>query len=472
MYRSVEAEDPRESQLSDAQFEAARLGFFQFLRRKRMSPQFVDRHGEDLFGQACVEYTRQCSEGKEIFDPPAWIITCGWNRTKSLLETRDYRPDMVSADLLGDLPSEDDTPEQEVLSEDRHRKVNEAVQRLPDYQRRLLALSYFEDESVREAARRLGWTPSKAQRAHETARRRLRKMLDVEWSDELAIEVGLAAFLSVGGGGCARRLQLIGAIEGALDALAHPAELGYRLLDVARAPFSHGASSGHSGTAAEVGARAAANLHRQSRSLTDRASRRLPDLGGRLFTSGAAETGAAAAEGGGRTLEVCKAIAAACVIGGGAVTGALIVSEGHQEVSRPTASHHRQAAQNRAHPRGPTTPNAVLAEGRISEPTGSPAEEATTSPARGAHPVERHHSSEQQEHSEPAVKKAKPPPESPEGEFEPSPEAAAEPAPTTVVETETAVTDSAKTTSTASSSSGSGAKPKPVPANSPEEFEP
>jgi RNA polymerase sigma factor (sigma-70 family) len=450
--------------MSEAQFEAARLGYFGLLRRKRMSQDFVEREGEDLFAQACFEYSRQLAEGREIRNPVAWIVTCGWHRTVGLLETRDRRPRMVSTESLGELSEDEGTPEQEFLSEDRYRKVHEAVERLPDYQRRLLALSYFEGESVREAGRRMGWTPSKAQRAHETARRRLRKMLAVEWSDDLAIEVGLAAFLSVGGGGCARHLHLIGGIEGALDALRHPAELGHRLLDVARAPFSPGAPSGHSGKAAEVGARAMANLHRQSGSLAERASRRLSDVGGRLFTSGAAETGVAAAEGGGRTLEFCKAIAAACVIGGGAVTGALIVSEGHHEAARPTVSHHRKVADKRTEQQGASTSKRVLAEGQVSESPSQATPETTTSPTTGSHP----------ERSEPEVKKAKPPPESPEGEFEPSPEAAVEPAPATVVEPETAVTDSAKATSTPSSSSSSagGAKPKPVPTNSPEEFEP
>jgi RNA polymerase sigma factor (sigma-70 family) len=466
MYRQAVTEE-----LAKSQFDAARLGFLQLLRRKRMSPQFIEREAEDLFAQACFEYSRRLAEGEQIRNPDAWIVTCGWHRTVGLLETRDWRPRMVSTERVGELDEDEGTPEQEFLTEDRYRKVREAVERLPDHQRRLLALSYFEGESVREAARRLGWTASKAQRAHETARRRLHRLLDVEWSDELAIEVGLATFLSVGGGGCARHLQLIGGIEGAVDALCHPVELGHRLAEVVSSPFSHGASPGPPEAAGELGVRAVANLQRHPGSLLGRAGQRLSDLGGSFFTSGAAQTGAAAAEGGGRAMEVCKAIAAACVIGGGAVTGALIAGEADHGTAPARAAHHRVVAV-KSPPRREGPARGVLTEGQASEPTAQTAPEASPTSA-APHPVERHQTPEHQA-AEPQVKKAKPPPERPEGEFEPSPETVA-PAPESepVVETGTGVTDAARTTSTSTSSSGGGgAKPKPVPANSPEEFEP
>ncbi|HET7041038.1 MAG TPA: sigma-70 family RNA polymerase sigma factor, partial [Gemmatimonadales bacterium] len=224
--------------LSTAQLEAARLGFAQVLRRKGMSREFVAREGEDLLAQAFFEYSRHLARGEVIRDPVAWILVCAWHRTVSLLEARDRRPRLVSTDRLAELPAAgvEGSPEEEFLTEDRLRKVRDAVDRLPGYQRRLLALSYFEGESVREAARRLGWTPSKAQRAHETARRRLHRHLGVEASDELTV-VGLAAFLSLG-----LRTRpiprLVGGVEGVLDSVAdHASHLAERSDAVARHPF-------------------------------------------------------------------------------------------------------------------------------------------------------------------------------------------------------------------------------------------
>jgi RNA polymerase sigma factor (sigma-70 family) len=184
--------------LSRAELEAARLGFLGCLRRKRFSPQFISRHADDLFAQACLEYSRKLVEGVEIENPPGWLIECAWRRTKSQLEAERSAPRVVSTERSGSLAEEPGhDPEDVLLDADRFRKVREAVAELSVNQRRVLALSYFEGFTVREAARRLRWHPSKAQRAHERARERLHELLGVESSDDLVLEIGLAAYLSL-----------------------------------------------------------------------------------------------------------------------------------------------------------------------------------------------------------------------------------------------------------------------------------
>lgn len=395
-------------ELTRSEFDAARLGFLQVLRRKRMSPQFIDRHGEDLFAQAAFEYSRQLAEGKEIANPPAWIITCAWHRTVGLLETRDWRPRLVSTERAGELPAEAaDAPEEELLSEDRYRKVREAVERLPAHQRALLALSYFEGESVREAARRLRWTPSKAQRAHEAAQRRLHELLGVESSDDLAIEVGLAAFLSLSVGG-SRLLRAAGALE----STAHrAAEAGQRALDLARHPFggarpSGGAEGIH--PAHELGRSAVAGGAEAPAALAARGGgRRLGELGRRFFTSGAAETASAAAGGGGdRVAEVCKAALAVCLIGGSAVGGALLGSgqrgrpRPRPRVAAPAHPHHARpattvAASEEPARSPPATPEEVPVSSSASSEVEAPATAAKDSKSsRSERRAERRESEE------------------------------------------------------------------------------
>ncbi|MFN8215145.1 MAG: sigma-70 family RNA polymerase sigma factor [Solirubrobacterales bacterium] len=335
MYRQAVAEE-----LTRAQFDAARLGFVQLLRRKRMSPQFIERHGEDLFAQACFEFSRQLAEGKRIDNPVAWLITCGWHRTVGLLEARDWQPRVVSTERVGELGNEAQVPEETFLAGDRYRKVRDAVNRLPAYQRRLLALSYFEGESVREAARRLNWTPSKGQRAHEAAQRKLRKLLPVETSDEL--EIGLAAFLSLAGGG-SRVAHIHGGIEAVAEAAVHRAtQVGDRALDLARRAFGHGGAPGSGGRAeaAAVLGRASSEGHGPL-AMAARGGRRAAELGRRLVASGGLEASGAATEGGGRAVEVCKAAIAVCLVGGSAVTGVLLGPSQHH--GRP-GSHRPEAA--------------------------------------------------------------------------------------------------------------------------------
>jgi RNA polymerase sigma factor (sigma-70 family) len=367
-------------ELSRSQFDAARLAFFQVLRRKRMSPQFIERHGEDLFAQAAFEYSRQLAEGKRIRNPVAWLITCAWHRTVNLLEARDWTPRMVSAERVGELGADEaPTPEDAFLTADRHRKLRSAVERLPADQRRLLALTYFEEESVREASRRLEWSASKGQRAHKTAQRRLHKLLGVEASDELAFETGLVAFISLVEGGF-HPIRVAGAFEGGIDAIAHQGtRLAERALDLARHALGAGRPAALTPTAAqELGGRAAsAGALRGHTGAIRHLAQRISDSGRRLLSTGGADASAAAAAGGGdRLAEVCKAAVAVCLIGGGtALSGALLGSghEGNQAKARV-------APAGRARP----SPSPVLsaASQDLAEPFPSPP--ASASPQRSS----------------------------------------------------------------------------------------
>ncbi|HEY5054190.1 MAG TPA: sigma factor-like helix-turn-helix DNA-binding protein [Solirubrobacterales bacterium] len=184
-------------ELSQAKLDEARRGFIQLLR-KRFSPQFIANHGEELFAKAALEYSRKINEGAEIETPVGWLINCAWRRTGGLLEAQGRTPDMVSAELAAGLTDErGQSPEQVALETDRFDKVHKAVDQLSREERQLLELSYFEGMAVREAARELHWHPSKAQRCHEAARRRLQELLGVSSSDDLQIEIGLAAYVSL-----------------------------------------------------------------------------------------------------------------------------------------------------------------------------------------------------------------------------------------------------------------------------------
>jgi len=184
--------------LSGAELEAARLGFNQLLRRRRFSAQWIGRHGEEMFGQAALEYSRKLAEGERIENPPGWIIECAWRRAKSELEAEERSPDIVSTEKSRPLAERvEPGPEETLLDFERFAKVRAAIGELSVDRRRILALSYFEGFSVRQAGERLHWHPSKAQRAHEGAKRQLHELLGVGTADQLEVEIGLAAYLSL-----------------------------------------------------------------------------------------------------------------------------------------------------------------------------------------------------------------------------------------------------------------------------------
>lgn len=234
---------PRE--MKPAELEQAQLGFNQYLRRKGYSPQFIDRHADDLLATATVEYSRKLAEGAEIDNAAGWLITCASQRTKNLVHVESRDPRLVSTERAPTVVDEEgQSPEEVALEEDRFRKVREAVEQLSEDERRLLELAYFEGYAVREAARLLRWHPSKAQRCHRTARRHLHELLGVDSLDELEVEVGLAAYLVIAAGSSSG-LLLQPNLEAAVDAAGRlAADIWARAQELARRlPIGGGAES-------------------------------------------------------------------------------------------------------------------------------------------------------------------------------------------------------------------------------------
>lgn len=298
-------------ELSTSELDEARLGFIQYLRRKRFSSQFIAQHGEDLFATAALEYSRKVTEGEEIDSPAGWLITCAWRRTKSLLEAQGRSPQIVSTDKVEAIEDElGQSPEDAALDEDRLRRVQDAVGQLTVEERQLLELAYFEGMAVREVARELHWHPSKAQRCHEAARKHLHQLLGVDNLDELEIIVGLAAYISLADKGRASHLPA------GIEAIA----------DTASRAVGHGWA-------------------------------RAQDLTRRLPFSGGAEPSATAAlgSGAGRAAGVCATAALACLASGVVGPGVGGVIGGGGGVSTPAPKHSNVADAPRV---GPLTPRA------------------------------------------------------------------------------------------------------------------
>ena len=187
---------PNDGDLTREELESAERGFLQLLRRKRFSPAFRHRHAADLLGKARLELSEHLAEGGQVQNPAGWIVHCAWRRTQNLLEQEGRAPRVLSID--NGLPiKESATPEDKALESDRYRRLQSAIERLPEEERKVVALVYFEGMSVREVGRTLKWDKCKADRRHHAALERLRKLLRVEDVDALAVELGIAAWASV-----------------------------------------------------------------------------------------------------------------------------------------------------------------------------------------------------------------------------------------------------------------------------------
>jgi RNA polymerase sigma factor (sigma-70 family) len=247
--------------LSRAEMDIARKVFHGKLAALRYSPQFIVRNGEDLLSIAHEAYVKAVEEGVEIEEPAAFVVHVASQRLKNLVRDEANRPGQVSSeDVIEVIDSGTPSPEEIFDAAERARKVRKAVAKLSEEQRRVIALTFFERFSIREAAKHLGCSPGKVQHHHRSALEQLRRSLPVHSSDELQIDVGGHAWISLAAGGSAIH-QVPAGVEAILDRAGHrAADAWSRAHDVARRASSGGGGGGAdaAGVVASTGAGRAA----------------------------------------------------------------------------------------------------------------------------------------------------------------------------------------------------------------------
>jgi len=186
------------------------------LRAHRLSEGFIDRHGQDVLQQGVAEYERAVARGGEIENPSGWIVSTAYRRAIDELrremreEPEEWVGEMPGAINGGDLAA---PTESEALANVSAEQLRRAMAKLSAQQRQALGLFYFEELPTREAAEVLGCGQTTFRRRLDSALRVLRQRFGIavpEPGEELAIEVGLAAWLSLSG---ARVVPTRGSVE-------------------------------------------------------------------------------------------------------------------------------------------------------------------------------------------------------------------------------------------------------------------
>jgi RNA polymerase sigma factor (sigma-70 family) len=156
--------------LTPAQLREAERGLKVGLAR-RFSAQWIAEHHRDLLAQANAEYLEWLEENPPARNPVGWIINCANWRAINLLDAETRRPPSAPLDAVALRVADESTPtpEQQALDQDRRRRLDDALHRLPEKEQQLLALVYFDGLSIREAGRMVGWGKSAADRHHAAA---------------------------------------------------------------------------------------------------------------------------------------------------------------------------------------------------------------------------------------------------------------------------------------------------------------
>jgi RNA polymerase sigma factor (sigma-70 family) len=250
--------------IDGAHLREAERGLRALLRAKGFPAAWVDKNAIDLLAQAAGEYAEWLKGHRAEPNPVGWLLTCAYRRAVDLLDSEGRRPPTTSLDAVVDLGDRGTpTPEQEALANDRQRRLREAMRCLPARDRRLISLVYFEECSIREAGRRLGWRKTVADRRHQEALQRLREIVGADRSLLSPAGLGFAAWVAASEG----RTTSLSGLPHALGAVAQGAgapvgDLARRLAAGARRlmPFTESGSAAASAGAGRVAGACGAGL--------------------------------------------------------------------------------------------------------------------------------------------------------------------------------------------------------------------
>ena len=142
--------------VTDQQLHEAEEGLVRLLHAKRFPREWIERHVPEAMAQARTDFAVRLAAGRED-ETVNLLVVIGYRRALKLLSSQTSRPATTSLETIFHLADESTpTPEEEAIEHDREERVAKAMSHLPERERMLMALVYFEGMSIRAAGRRLG----------------------------------------------------------------------------------------------------------------------------------------------------------------------------------------------------------------------------------------------------------------------------------------------------------------------------
>ncbi len=189
--------------VDDAVIKAVKVGLHGKLRRLDLTESWIERCEDDLVGQGLAEYARARSRGVEITNPGGWLVHTGYRRAIDQLRREGHEIYGEGAEaILSAAPDPASATDDEAIGRIEVEQLHEAVAELSDQQRQALSLYFFEEMSTRAAADALRVSEPTFRRRRDAAIQAIRERLGIEpeQGDALAVEIGLAAWLSLAAG--------------------------------------------------------------------------------------------------------------------------------------------------------------------------------------------------------------------------------------------------------------------------------
>jgi RNA polymerase sigma factor (sigma-70 family) len=151
------------------------------LYRRGFPRYFVENDAEDAFAQAGLELSIVLGRGERVFNPSGWLINCAWHRAVNRTVREKRSPTvLVPDDQLERAGDERPGVVDEILQDEQAAAVRLAIRQLTEQEQTVVRLLFYEELSIRGAAKKLGWTPSRVQRRKESAERKLSRLISRE----------------------------------------------------------------------------------------------------------------------------------------------------------------------------------------------------------------------------------------------------------------------------------------------------
>jgi RNA polymerase sigma factor (sigma-70 family) len=163
--------------VTDRQLQEAREGLVRLLHKKRFPREWIEREAPDAMAHA--EGTSQHgSPPARKTTPSNLLVVIAYRRAIKTLQKQLSKPTTPIETIFHLKDESSPSPEEEAIRHERQERVRKAMSHLPEQERMLLTLYFYDDMSIREAGRQVGWGKSAANRHHDAALKKLKALLD------------------------------------------------------------------------------------------------------------------------------------------------------------------------------------------------------------------------------------------------------------------------------------------------------
>jgi RNA polymerase sigma-70 factor, ECF subfamily len=146
---------------------------------------------KDLAQQAFMQAFIHIRSFRQDAQFRTWLFRIAINQCYNFLKNRKKFGDPVNCDDVV-LVGEDDSPEEELVTQDERRRVYAALEKLPPKQQAVLTLKVEQGLSYQEISEVLGGTPGAARVNYCQALKTLKKNMKSEEEDEVAMHTSPA----------------------------------------------------------------------------------------------------------------------------------------------------------------------------------------------------------------------------------------------------------------------------------------